>query len=166
MNFETITCTLLLTAAVSALVLARKRRLRNTNYFLPRLHGGTLTGVQDLITDLLAIEDEEAYENSGGFTGLRKRSKNAALLVGFLQALVHEGHVPEISVQYIAPKAFTVRLYTLAAYIEAVVRFVVPKIPHIAAKMALLLYADLEASIRAVLSAEYPDGMDDLNAVL
>lgn len=166
MNFETFSCAVLLTAAVSALVLVRNRRLRNTNDFLNELHSGTLDGVQDLLRDVAAIDDEDAFESSGGLTGLRIRSRNASLLVGFLQALVHEGHLPEVSVKYIAPKAFSVRLYTLAAYAEGMIRLVVPRIPHIAATMALLLYADLDASVRAVLSTEYPDGMDDLNAVL
>ena len=110
--------------------------------------------------------DQLFWSASGKLRGARQRRDKAALLLEFCQRLEHDGYIESGKAKFLMPMVLSVTLFTCGAFIEEPIRKLVPGLPHGCARIALDVYSEMEASVRAMLAENYPDGLEMLDAVL
>ena len=136
----------------TAISCARYLLLRTDEEIFRAVRPHTLYGLDSFVDHGGYNEDTAFWRASRGYSGLWLRVHNAACFVRLLQRLAVDGLVEPIDVHCIAQKAILIVIFTLAAPLEEPVRILMREMPHVCARTATNLFAEMEAMMEAILS--------------
>lgn len=112
-------------------------------------------------------DDKEFWLASKGWKGLKRRRRNAPLLVQFCQGLHPDiDHIEEEELRHIMSAAMLVSFYTGSHRRECIRRFFNKDLPHSCARTATNLYWDIERRATTLCSIYRPELLEQLYQIL
>lgn len=144
------------------------RRLKSPDEIIELLHAGETDDLEPFSADGIDFlaEDLAFLVASQGWEGLKRKRRNAVLLVQFCQGLRPRNEIDAEQIRLIGVRSVMISFLVGCHILEIAPRIWLKGFPHISARVATKIYWDMERRATTLCGIYRPDLLDQMHQIL